>query len=538
MLMPSTTVYPLFENTILDKKNRLELITEITVSEDGTTALIPPDLIATLCKTPDELPDVCLYILCNSIELMRNPNAFVDAITKLRELIGYHKLIYTPAIGSPEQLALLAYCSVDLVDSIPLILNAHRRYLVAGTTIRYQKPNMDFEHALAHNYHAALAELELIRTAILENKLREHVEARVHASSTQVAILRLLDHRYYSFIEGYTPIRRSSKLMAISMEALHRPEIVRFHKRLRERYIPPPSAKVLLLLPCSARKPYSSSKSHKLFRRAIFNSSSNPSVVHEVIITSPLGVVPRELELFYPAAQYDIPVTGLWYAEEKELIAINLEWLVQHGNYEVVISHMPQHLGLIDDVIDDVIYTTQEGKHPTERIAIEKLRSTLKAVTIKYPVVSNEIRNYEQYRAVALFQFGQAGEALTTDVIVKGDYPKWRIYKADTQIQIAMLDKTRGLLALTFAGGELLATAKTKGYFVNIDDFIPAGDVFAAGVNSADPNIRIGDEVIVVPECAPSEVRAVGVAKMSASEMVRASRGVAVKVRHRHKKLI
>ena len=49
-------------------------------------------------------------------------------------------------------------------------------------------------------------------------------------------------------------------------------------------------------------------------------STNNPHVIHEVIITSPLGIVPRELEIVYPAASYDIPVTGIWEGYEKKMI--------------------------------------------------------------------------------------------------------------------------------------------------------------------------------------------------------------------------
>ena len=39
-----------------------------------------------------------------------------------------------------------------------------------------------------------------------------------------------------------------------------------------------------------------------------------------MIITSPLGLVPRELELIFPAQQYDIPVTGHWFEDELAMI--------------------------------------------------------------------------------------------------------------------------------------------------------------------------------------------------------------------------
>ena len=71
----------------------------------------------------------------------------------------------------------------------------------------------------------------------------------------------------------------------------------------------------MVLLPCSATKPYRLSASHKRFSRSITSNT-----IHEVIVTAPLGLVPRELEDIWPAANYDIPVTGDWDIDELKTI--------------------------------------------------------------------------------------------------------------------------------------------------------------------------------------------------------------------------
>src|SRR5437660_10400567 len=128
-------------------------------------------------------------------------------------------------------------------------------------------------------------------------------------------------------------------MLAHSHESLHRPEIVRFRRRIRERYRKPPSARVLLLLPCSARKPYSASRSPRRFRDAIL-ATANPSVVHEVIVTSPLGLIPRELERFHPARDYDIPVTGDWSRDEAAIVIEDLSAFLAANRYDAVVAHL------------------------------------------------------------------------------------------------------------------------------------------------------------------------------------------------------
>ena len=75
------------------------------------------------------------------------------------------------------------------------------------------------------------------------------------------------------------------------------PDILSFQNRLLERYTLPKDTDVVVLLPCSAKKPYNQSRSHQLFYKSIklgIKKSSNRITVWS--LTSPLGVVPRELE--------------------------------------------------------------------------------------------------------------------------------------------------------------------------------------------------------------------------------------------------
>ena len=89
--------------------------------------------------------------------------------------------------------------------------------------------------------------------------------------------------------------------------------------RVRDEYLPPlHQREVLVLLPCSAKKPYRLSQSHYRFRRAIKDLR-----IHEVMVTAPLGLVPRELEDLWPAANYDIPVTGNWDSDELLVITLS-----------------------------------------------------------------------------------------------------------------------------------------------------------------------------------------------------------------------
>ena len=65
-----------------------------------------------------------------------------------------------------------------------------------------------------------------------------------------------------------------------SLDEHNDPIITDWIKFINEEYVAPVSLdKVLVLLPCSARKPYSYSRSHRTFRRSIGHNSA-----HEVMV--------------------------------------------------------------------------------------------------------------------------------------------------------------------------------------------------------------------------------------------------------------
>ena len=217
-----------------------------------------------------------IYVLKFANQLFRKTNDFLFKIIKNREETGYEKILYLPAVSEPSNLSLLTYLGIDLFDSSNAIINARKKIMffsdgnkkindlkenpcTCPICIRLKKKpkEMTFDEILNHNYYMLFSEIKKIRNSIRENNLRDLVEKRVKTSPHLTSILRTLDEKYYDFLEEKTPLIESNTLNATTIESLHRPEIKRFQKRVIDRYKKPKSAKVLLLLPCSAKKPYS-----------------------------------------------------------------------------------------------------------------------------------------------------------------------------------------------------------------------------------------------------------------------------------------
>ncbi len=522
---------------------RDELIKEI---QEGVKQPLNPAYTGTVIHPfAHEYPASDLYVLGAAKQLENQPRDFVDSIIRLKENTRADSLLYAPALATPENLSMLVYIGVDIVDeTLPIIKGYQDVYLTnsgeyhldrlhelpcacavcSGNTPQelIKLPKKERAESLAqHNSLKLGEELRVIREHIRTGSLREYVERQCRARPWLTAALRLIDAEGV-FLEKRTPVFRSNTLYANTSESLNRVEIRRFAQRVMERYTAP-ELDTLILLPCSARKPYSTSLSHQKF---INTMGKYRKYVHEAIITSPVGIVPRELELMYPAAHYDTPVTGYWDKEERAwvggclrsyLLKSKYRNIVAHvdGAYREICSSVEKELGL------EFIYTAEDGV--TARPSLEKLGQAVSESEGSKKRSSEEAK-LDLMSAAADFQFGTgAGNMLASGASVKAPFPKFQLF---AEKQLATLIPQYGTIALTVEGG--LRLRCHPGYKVKIGDFVPHSSILAPGVLDADPQIRPNDEVIVEGE----EFFGVGRALMSGWEMKERSKGIAVELRH------
>lgn len=492
-------------------------ITEFKDFPEGASVRIP------LPEDIKGLKDKEFIVIENAFELRNDPRKTVEVFSRIRREIGFTPLIYASGMADPSNMALLSYLGVDVFDDILGTLKAQAgSILTSSGEIILPSEIIQDTKALDFNKQEYTRELSLIREFIVKGRLRELVDMRAPSNPWSVAVLRLFDDLAYELAEERCP-SIGLKMSCNTTQSLNRPEIKRFRNKIMDEYRPPEHKKVLVLLPCSAKKPYSLSKSHKMFTSAI-RTADHDTLVHEVIITSPLGIVPRELETFYPANAYDIPVTGEWKVEEKAFIRSMLAKLLEN-EYEHVISHLGTGYEFLYDLTEMTHTVIGDSTSPA---SLQLLDSTLREVTAKMPRVAYQTDRMNTMASILRFQFGAAAENFIVDAYVTGKYPYWKLFSGTEQL--GMLTPERGMVSLTLEGGERLLKTGTK--TVQIQDFALKGNLFAIGVMGADPNIRIGDEVAV---CFENDLRGVGVAMMPGTDMKEQKRGIAVKIRHKSK---
>jgi archaeosine synthase len=462
---------------------------------------------------PDVSSGDCVIVPCWHT-VLSHPREYVEWLITLKGAIPPDTAWYAPGVALPSNVHILCYSGFDLFDFTAVDLKTARNLfcLPEGEFSRETMgegvcacPGCEKSDLRLHNRLALDRELALIRQFIAAQQFREFVDYRARMAAAHVAILRYLD-RHLRFMEERTPVARSVRLGAMSGDALSRPEVRRFADRVLGRYIPP-EGEVAVLLPCSAKKPYSLSQSHHRFSRAIAGRAV------ELVITSPLGLVPRDIERIYPAAHYDIPVTGYWDHEELSFVSGILAGFLSRHPYRRVIAHLDG--GALDAArmaveLAGVELEVTVGDRTASDASLACLSDTLSGErTVRHDVV----------RGTLSWQFGI--DVDTRSMTLRWKPPGLSVRKGKEPL--FSIDPGTGLMRPTFAGWKSIPGV----YRVKIDDFPIQGDILMPGVIAADPLIREGDEVLVEGP----QALATGKAAMGATEMQSSSRGVAVRVR-------
>jgi archaeosine synthase alpha-subunit len=487
-----------------------------------------------------------LVIWGNSRALWNSGEPWILALRELRTQLGGRTLLWAPRTALPHRIALLSYLSVDVFDTTEGLWQAGEGTFLDPTLGTFPAADARAEARCTcpgcrsstpdlgqHAVEAFASELGSVRSAIRAGRLREMVELRQAAEPALAEMLRYADRHLGPLLEERTPVLGAGVRTYILRESLRRPEVRRYRDRFGSRYAPPPSKPVLLLVPCSRTKPYRNSRSHRRIAGAL-EGLSPLERVHWVSVTSPLGLVPRELEDLPPSRHYDIPVTGEWDATEAGMVRDALRRLLERGSYERVVIHLdpveytflkselPAHLPTTWTMTDDRA-TSPESLAALRVAAAEALEGI-------GPRPGGPLAGVrEELRALAAMQFGpEAADALFADPVRLQGRPWFQRLTDQKGHDLATWQETRGLFQLTMKGGERLWPLHPLE--VEVDPAIDLkGDLFSPGVRGANPAIRVGDAVLLAQA---GRLAGVGEAILPGPLMSDLTRGLAVHVRH------
>jgi|Deesub1362B_J571_1020462.scaffolds.fasta_scaffold00357_4 archaeosine synthase len=465
------------------------------------------------------------------------PKKIVETIFTLRRRDW--KPLYATALATPENLPLLIYLGVDIVDNIlPIVEGYNGIYLlpdcrfdinsikefpcscsVCSSTYPEDVKKMSYskksEFIALHNTETLENQIKIVREQIRKENLRNFVEYRSKVNTELTLMLKIADKLIWSGEElkkCFQLYKRSKALFTVP--EFDRPDVRCFLDKSAEIYHPVSST--LVLLPCTSTKPYSMSRTHSALKRAVQLRG-----VNEIIISSPL-VSPRELELCYPVSNYDTTVTGYWSADEVQFMGEKLANLISKGDFDKVIGHVEGGYRKVVEKASEiggfeVTFTVEEGILSEK--SIENLRREFEnSEGMKFNL-------YEEiFRHMVRYQFGME---LDGDFTVKGRFPELKLYSGKERI--LRIDTRYGMLDIDLKFAEILL--KNRKYTVKIDDFEPKGTIFAAGVIEADVRIKPNDVVVFFNE----KFLGTGQAIMCGEEMVQVDKGYAIKIRKKCK---
>ncbi|MFX1516546.1 MAG: DUF5591 domain-containing protein [Promethearchaeota archaeon] len=465
---------------------------------------------------------VCLGDLAS---LLTHPSLLIKYLTFVKSWVPPDVMLYAPAVPS-SYIPILVYLGVDLFDLLFLDLyevNPEKQY---SPILEQQTTSESF-----------LQVLELTKRALSSTKLRDLSRIFSNSYPPLKALLRMCDSQLP--LEEGTPLYARA-LYCTDETDFTRPEVTRFRERIKARYYPPSHINGIIFLPCSAKKPYSLSKSHNLFRKVIHHSlKGRYHSLEEIILTSPLGVVPRNLEYCFPAAHYDIPVTGEW--SQIERCHLNQDLRDFMSKLETSIPLVGYVSGVEREILKEVcrqqnhpiLLLDQNIKSVTSKEALEEFSMLLKEAFQILPK-SPKIPSQQIFlRTIADFQFGKGSGSLLipNNAKIRGRKDRGIRVQLDGDHLLTFRPET-GYLTLSLRAGKLLLP-HTHNMVTFDGKTIEGSTVFTKAIIKADSEIRPNEEVLVVNN--KGDLLAVGVSRLSGNLLVKMKSGKGINIRQKVK---
>ena len=336
-----------------------------------------------------------------------------------------------------------------------------------------------------HNLRQMFIEIRKIKQAIRAGSLWELVERRCRSHPQLYEVFKVLKE-HWRYLELYEPRSRKSALMYTGRETFDRPAVKRVQEWIMSEYQPHFDAPTFLFKVNENEKPYNR---HLMFEISeIFKRTEA-----NLLLSTPIGPVPMELDEIYPIAQSIFP-HGM---RDEDLVDEYLE----------------------KKSIDDLL--VWEG--------IESLSSIENGGSADLDVM--------RVKTVADYQFGKgAGDVLTDGQLRFVKNRKGRVKNVilddDHILSVRHYD---GFFTLKTEGAEILKEQfEAPDLRVKVDDdsaeFNRKGrNVFSKFVLDVDGKLRPGDEALIVDK--NDDLVAVGRMFLAEDEILEYDTGMAVRVR-------
>lgn len=520
-------------------------------------------------KTPHIKKHIKLIDLRGLFDNFMNFRDIVDCFLQLKSQIPSDIILMASGKIPLEYYSFLVYLGVDLIDACSLIIQAYSDiYLREDDSVWMRQINsaddvscnctfcssiramidQDARQDLAdnesevsdliafHNVLKSISEGRKIRRKIDSGVLRSYIETKSTGNTFLMSALRYCDSLEDNPFVKNQGLSKSNELVCATSLSYDEPQVKKFREKVKKNVFPSPDTKICVLLPCSMRKPYSTSKSHRGLLRTIRRSAKrNMHMISQAIVTSPLGLVPREIESVYPAAHYDISVTGEWDQEEINIAADMIaHWIEKMPENIKIIAHLYGGYLLsfekfLAEFGADVEYAITGNYEELESAISDAIGETITSQKDESGQIIEKglSKDEARVRMLAQYHFGrECGDRFISPHVrvLRGrhyDYERIFAYLESGKERLGRIDKTSGHIELSYEGASKISKFRTNFIDLNTNN-LRGSTIFQPALKAIDEKLCAGDEVFIYDD----DGRFIGVGEM----LVNAS--TAVLLRH------
>ncbi|MFW9897063.1 MAG: DUF5591 domain-containing protein [Candidatus Thorarchaeota archaeon] len=494
------------------------------------------DLYIPLIKSKE---NVRILNLVDLFDNFSNFRSIIRVIFKIKKELDNNLVLMVSGRIIPKFYPILVYLGIDLIDcSYLLYLSSEnfydtiehllpiykisylpcqciicKRNLKSTLSSKYSSEKI--EQLTLHNIVSAHTYMNKIKSYMRLVDFRGFVEKSSYDDMNIISTLKILDNQYNGVLQSETPITQVNKSVnCFGPSSYKRPDFKAFRERLVKNFTPESWTKLIILIPCSAKKPYSDSKSHRNFQR-IFRKFPDFPDFQEIILTSPLGAIPRQLENIYPVNSYDISVTGDWDNEEIEIASDMLVSLLAKFDSRIpVLCHFKDqgYLEIVERArskVNNKFYFTEPKDNLTTKESLMSLENSIKFIkeSLEFggiiPDNKNLLRTWtRKFSKIIDYQFGQnAG-----DLIFLNGIKTWNNRKSNhieisdqkTGEKLGKFNYATGQIELNLKGANRLLPIRKKINYVVFDGHkINGNTLFRPGIISFSSNLAPADLVLI-----------------------------------------
>ncbi|MHA2099980.1 MAG: DUF5591 domain-containing protein [Candidatus Kariarchaeaceae archaeon] len=480
-------------------------------------------------------------IIVLRIEAVENLPArkMLDIIVTARKRIPPNIAIYLPGGVPIGYQGLMIALGIDILDDAPAYRSASRDITYYDRFYKINDNKISRKDLIDQNLNELRNEFTAVLRSMRENTLWTRIGRDMHSRPSVASAINI-------FIKDYLPnlnkfrfgSNHTNSLHFTGDEGLYHPDVLKFHKLVVSRYKIDSRKQLIVLLPCSAKKPYRESKSHKIFEKIIRKAAKKNYYKIEIwSLTSPIGVVPRDLETIYPAGFYDLPVTGDWSEEESRIT----------GNVlSKMLFKIPENVEVIVHVSKGYSKMVQVGtKDRTPTISwMDHSPTSLEAQKILTQSISSHFENVKEGDRVEVIKFvhkwqnevdsilqynhGKNVSVNLSEVKFHGRPPRPIQVKTGND-HLLSWDVINGKIKLSPLAASEIA-AYSNNWIITDTHELQGTTLFSVGILDASEKISPNDEVLIF-NSDKTKLLGVGKAMISGYSMNRIDSGIAAKIK-------